>query len=161
MKTAQDRQKSYADKRRKDLEFQVGDRVFLKVSPWKGIIRFGRRGKLSPRYIGPYEIIERVGEVAYKLELPEELSRIHNVFHVSMLRKYIADPSHVIVEQPIELQRNLSYEEVPVQILDRREQVLRKKVIPLVKVLWRNQVIEEATWEPEDQMRNQYPQLFE
>ena len=161
LKIAQDRQRSYSDKRRKDLEFQVGDRVFLRVSPWKGIIRFGRRGKLSPRYIGPYEVTARVGAVAYQLELPAELSRIHNVFHVSMLRKYLADPSHVLVEQPVELEENLSYPERPVQILDRKEQVLRKKTIPLVKVLWRNHAIEEATWEPEEQMRAQHPHLFD
>ena len=132
LKTAQSRQKSYADNRRKDLEFQVGDWVFLKLSPWKGVVRFGKRGKLSPRYIGPYEIVERVGTVAYRLELPSELSRIHSVFHVSMLRKYIADPSHVLQEQPISLKKYLSYVEEPVQILDRKEQVLRNKMIPLV-----------------------------
>ena len=89
LKTAQDRQKSYADKRRKDLEFEVEDRVFLKLSPWKGVVRFGKQGKLSPRYIGPFEIVERIGPVAYRLDLPEELSRVHNVFHISMLHKYI------------------------------------------------------------------------
>ncbi|KAL6225843.1 hypothetical protein ACLB2K_004692 [Fragaria x ananassa] len=114
LKAAQSRQKSYTDVRRKDLEFQVGDWVFLKLSPWKGVLRFDKRGKLSPRYIGPYEIIERVGSLAYRLVLPSELSRIHNVFHVSMLRKFIADPSHVLEEQPISLQKNLSYEEEPV-----------------------------------------------
>ena len=114
MKIAQDRQKSYADNRRRDLEFQVGDKVFLKISPWKGIIRFGRRGKLSPRYIGPYEVIDRVGDVAYRLELPPELSRIHNIFHVSMLRKYMLDPSHVLLKQLVELRENLTYEESPV-----------------------------------------------
>ncbi|KAL6223429.1 hypothetical protein ACLB2K_006816 [Fragaria x ananassa] len=122
----QSRQKSYANVRRKDLEFQVGDWVFLKLSPWKGVVRFGKRGKLSPRYIRPYEIIERVGSLAYRLALPSELSRIHNVFHVSMLRKYIADPSHVLEEQPISLQKDLSYEEEPVQILDWKEQVFRR-----------------------------------
>ncbi|PKI60870.1 hypothetical protein CRG98_018743 [Punica granatum] len=100
LKTAQGRQKNYADKRRKDLEFQQGDRVFLKVSSWKGIMRFGKKGKLSPRYIGPYEILERIGKVAYWLALPPELSRIHNMFHVSMFRKYIPDPSHVLSYQP-------------------------------------------------------------
>nr|XP_048329345.1 uncharacterized protein LOC125422322 [Ziziphus jujuba var. spinosa] len=134
---------------RKDLEFEVGDWVFLKLSPWKGVVRFGRRGKLSPRYIGPYEITERIGPVAYRLALPEELARVHNVFHVSMLRKYIADPSHVLETPNIELREDLSYVEQPVQILDREERVLRNKTIPLVKVLWRNHLIEEATWEPE------------
>ena len=98
--------------------------------------------------------------MAYRLELPSDLDRIHDVFHVSMLRKYIPDPSHVLTEQPVEIQENLTYEDEPVQILDRREQVLRNKTIPLVKVLWRSHTIEEATWEPEAQMRHQYPHLF-
>ncbi|KAJ0081607.1 hypothetical protein Patl1_12146 [Pistacia atlantica] len=118
LKAAQDRQKSYADKRRRELEFQVGDKVFLKVSPWKGVLRFGKRGKLSPRYIGPYEILGRIGEVAYQLALPQELERIHNVFHVSMLLKYVADPSHILQQQPIQLDEHLTYEERPVQIVD-------------------------------------------
>ncbi|PKI38846.1 hypothetical protein CRG98_040763 [Punica granatum] len=138
----------------------MGDRVFLKVSPWKGIIRFGKKGKLSPRYIGPYEILERIGKVAYLLALPPELSRIHNVFHVSMLRKYIPDPSHVLSYQPVELNEDLTYEEEPVEILDRKERVLRTKRIPLVKVLWKSHSIEEATWEPEDSTRVQYPYIF-
>ena len=137
LKTAQSRQKSYTDRRRKDLEFQVDDWVFLKLSPWKGVVRFGKRGKLSPRFIGPYQIVERVGPIAYRLDLPSELAKVHDVFHVSMLRKYIADPSHVLSEQPITLRDDLAYEEEPVQILDRREQQLRNKVIPLIKVLWR------------------------
>ena len=160
LKIARDRQRSYADNRRRDLQFKIGDRVFLKISPWKGVLRFGRRGKLSPRYIGPYEILSKVGPVAYKLKLPPELSRIHDTFHVSMLRKYIPDPSHVLREQPVQLKENLTYEEIPVQIVDRKEQVLRSKVIPLVKVLWKNHEREAATWEPEAQMRRQYPQLF-
>ena len=113
LKTARDRQKSYANKHRRDLQFEVGDRVFLKVSPWKGVLRFGRREKLRPKYIGPYEIIARVGPVAYRLDLPPELSKVHNVFHVSMLRKYIPDPSHVLRDQPIELKDNLTYKEQP------------------------------------------------
>ena len=93
------------------MEFEVGDMVFLKVTPWKGVIQFGKRGKLSPRYIGPYQIIERIGPVAYKLNLPDELSRIHNVFHVSMLRKYVYDSSHVLKDLPIHIEENLTYEE--------------------------------------------------
>ena len=134
--------------------------VFLRISPWKGILRFGKRGKLSPRYIGPYKIVERIREVAYRLELPSYLDHIHDVFHVSMLRKYIPDLSHVLTEQPVEIQENLTYKEEPVQILDHREQVLCNKTIPLVKVLWRSHMVEEATWEPEAQMRRHYPQLF-
>ncbi|KAL0560316.1 hypothetical protein IC582_000717 [Cucumis melo] len=160
LRKAQDRQKSYADKRRRNLEFQVGDQVFLKLSPWRGVIRFGRKGKLSPRYIGPYQITERVGPAAYRLELPIELARIHDVFHVSMLRKYIPDPSHVLQDQPVELKEDLSYVEEPVQILDRKEQVLRNKTIPLIKVLWIHHGAEEATWEPEYQMKKSYPILF-
>ena len=160
LKIVRDRYKSYADKCRRDLQFKVGDRVFLKVSPWKGVLRFGRRGKLRPRYIGPYEIIARVGSIAYRLDLPPELSMVHNVFHVSMLRKYIPDSSHVLRDQPVELKDNLTYKDQPMQIVDRREQILWNKVILLVKVLWGNHGIKEATWKPEAQMCRQYPQLF-
>ena len=149
-----------SDKCRRDLQFKVDDRVFLKVSPWKGVFRFGRRGKLRPIYIGPYEIIARVGPVAYRLDLPLELSKVHNVFHVSMLRKYIPDPSHVLRDQPVELKDNLTYKEQLMQIVDCREQILRNKVIALVKVLWGNHGIKEATCESEAQTRSQYPQLF-
>ena len=107
----------------------MGDRVFLKVSPWKGILIFGRRGKLRPRYIGPYGIMARVGQIAYRLDLPPKLSKVHNVFHVSMLRKYISDPSHVLIDQPVELKDNLTYKEQPMQIVDRKKQILRNKVI--------------------------------
>ena len=157
---AQSRQKSYADKRRRPLEFEVGDFVFLKVAPFKGVIRFGKRGKLNPRYVGPYEILERVGKVAYRLALPPNLASVHNVFHVSMLKKYVPDTSHILEQEPIELHEDLTYEEKPVQILDRKTKTLRNKEIPLVKVLWRNQKMEEATWEREDEMRIAHPELF-
>ena len=134
--------------------------MFLKLSPWKGVVRFGKRGKLSPRYIGPFEIVERIGLVAYRLDLSEEFSRVHNVFHISMLRKYIPDPSHVLKTPEIELRDDLSYEEQPVQILGREEKELRNKTISLVKIQWRNHLVEEATWEREDQLRSQYPHLF-
>ena len=160
LKAATDRQKSYADLKRKDIEFAIGDKVFLKVSPWKKVLRFGKKGKLSPRFIGPYEIIERVGPVAYRLALPPELDRIHNVFHVSMLRRYRSDPSHVIPAETIDVQSDLTYEEEPVKILAREIKELRNKKIPLVKVLWRNHKAEEATWESEEVMKQQYPQLF-
>ncbi|KAG8503406.1 hypothetical protein CXB51_001385 [Gossypium anomalum] len=160
LKEASDRKKSYADLKRKEIEFAVGDMVFLKVSPWKKILRFGRKGKLSPRFIGPYRVDKRVGPVAYQLELPPELHRIHNVFHVSMLRRYRSDPTHVIPVAEIEVQSDLTFEEEPVQILDRDVKVLRRKSVPLVKMLWRNHGREEATWEIEEAMRQQYPQLF-
>ena len=136
MKSAQSRQKSYADKRRRPLEFQVGDSVFLKISPFKGIIQFGKRGKLNPRYIGPYEILERVGKAAYILALPPNLATVHNVFHVSMLKKYVPNKSHVLEQEPIEIHEDLSLQEKPVQILDFKVKTLRNKEIPLVKVLW-------------------------
>ncbi|KAA3483558.1 DNA/RNA polymerases superfamily protein [Gossypium australe] len=160
LKEASDRQKSYADLKRRDLEFAVGDEVFLKVSPWKKVLRFGKKGKLSPRFIGPFKVLRRVGLVAYQLELPAELSQIHDVFHVSMLRRYRSDPSHVLAVEEVEVSPDLTMEEEPVQILDRDVKVLRRKSVPLVKVLWRNHGVEEATWEPEDVMRQQYPQLF-
>ena len=130
LKAAQDRQKSYVDKRRKDLEFEGEDRVFFKLSPWKGVVRFGKRGKLSPRYIGPFEIVERIGPVAYRLDLSEELSRVHNGFHISMLRKYIPDSSHVLEKPEIELRDDLSYEEQPVQILGREERSFATRQYP-------------------------------
>ena len=160
LKAAQDRQKSYADLHRREINFEVGDKVFLKVSPWKGVARFGKKGKLSPRYIGPYEILEKVGPVAYKLALPSELAQIHNMFHVSMLRRYRSDPSHIISGQPIEIKDNLSYIEDPVQILDTKIKQLRSRKIPMVKVGWRNHPREEATWETEEYMRKSYPHLF-
>ncbi|KAL0546686.1 hypothetical protein IC582_016598 [Cucumis melo] len=161
MHTAQSRQKSYADVRRKDLEFEVGDKVFLKVAPMRGVLRFERRGKLSPRFVGSFEILERIGPVAYRLALPPSLSTVHDVFHVSMLRKYVPDPSHVVDYEPLEIDENLSYTEQPVEVLAREVKTLRNKEIPLVKVLWRNHRVEEATWEREDDMRSRYPELFE
>ena len=131
----------------KDLEFEVEDRVFLKLSPLKGVVRFRKREKLNPRYIGPFEIIERIGPVAYRLDLPEEFSRVHNVFRSSMLRKYIPDPSHMLETPEIELRDDLSYEEQPMQILGREEKELCNKTISLVKILWRNHLVKEATWE--------------
>ena len=156
--TAQSRQKSYADRRRRDLEFQVGDYVFLKVSPWNGV---GKKGKLNPRFIGPFGVLERIGLVAYRVALPPSLSRLHNVFHVSVLRKYMDDPSHVLDYQPIQITNDMSYEEQPMEILDRKEQVLRRRVIHLVKVRWANHTAEEATWERDDEIKEKYPQLFE
>ena len=160
LKTAQSHQKSYADRRRRDLEFQVGDRVFLKVSPLKGVQRFGLKGKLSPRYIGPFEVTERIGAAAYRLALPEALAHVHDVFHVSALRKCLVDPSQAATVESLPVQKDLTFEEQPVQILDRREKVLRNKTVPLVKVLWRGQKYEEATWEREADFRARYPHLF-
>ncbi|KAL4015479.1 hypothetical protein IC575_023063 [Cucumis melo] len=161
MLTAQSRQKSYADVRRKDLEFEVGDMVFLKVAPMKGVLRFAKKGKLSPRFVGPFEILERIGPVAYRLALPPSLAAVHDVFHISMLRKYVADPTHVVDFEPLQFSENLSYEEQPVEVLAREVKKLRSREIPLVKILWQNHGVEEATWEKEEDMRAQYPELFE
>ena len=120
----------------------------------------GKRA-LSPRFIGPYEVIEKVGPVAYRLALPLELEKIHSVFHVSMLRRYRSNPSHVVSTKTIELRLDLIYEEKPVEILAREVKELRNKKILLVKVLWRNYKTKEATWESEETMRQQYPQLFD
>ena len=160
LKAAQDRQKSYADKHRREMEYDVGEKVFLKVSPWKGILRFGKQGKLSSRYVGPYEIIERIGPLAYRLALPMELSSIHDVFHVSMLRRYRSDPSHIVQEPEIEISEKLTYVEEPVEILDRKVKQLRTKAIPIVKVRWSHHSSKEATWEVEEQMKQKYPHLF-
>ena len=158
--TAQIRQKSYADVRRRPLEFEVGDHVFLKVMPKRGVVRFEKREKLSPRFIRPFEILERVGTVAYRLALPPSMSGVNEVFHVSMLRKYTPDPAYVVDWGQIEVDTDETFEEGPVCIVDSRDQVFRRKTVRLVRVLWRHYGVEESTWEREDTMRATYPFLF-
>ncbi|GKE38961.1 putative reverse transcriptase domain-containing protein [Tanacetum coccineum] len=135
LKAAHDRQKSYTDKRRKPLEFSVGDYVLLKVSPWKGVVRFRKKGKLTPRFVGPFKIIEKVGPVAYRLDLPEELNGVHDTFYVSNLKKCLADPT-------LEFKK------------------LKRSRIAIVKVRWNSKRGSEFTWEREDQMKLKYPHLF-
>ena len=161
LKEARSRQKSYADKHRRDLEFLVGDRVFLKVSPFRGVKRFGIQGKLSPQFIGPFEILERIGEVSYRLALPPQLSHVHDVFHVSLLRGYNYHPLHVASYPFDQIQSDMSLSEEPEAILERQERVMRNKVIPFVKILWKNHPEREATWETEESMRASYPHFFE
>ncbi|GKC11918.1 putative reverse transcriptase domain-containing protein [Tanacetum coccineum] len=156
--TARSRQKSYADVRRKPMEFNVGDMVMLKVSPWKGVIRFGKRGKLSPRYVGPFKIIERIGPVAYRLELPEKLCGIHNTFHVSNLKKCLENL--VIPLEGIQLDDKLHFIEEPVEIMDREVKQLKQSRIPIVKVHWNSRRGPEFTWEREDFFMKKYPHLF-
>ncbi|KAK7393682.1 hypothetical protein VNO78_22245 [Psophocarpus tetragonolobus] len=159
MKASQSRQKSYTDRRRKPLEFEAGDHVFLRVSPIIEIGRAIKAKKLIARFAGPYQIIRRVGPVAYELALPPLLANLHNVFHVSQLKKYILDPNHMIEPNEIQIREDLSYEVIPVRIEDIRVKQLRGKEIPLVKVLW-SSVTGDTTWELEDKMRELYPALF-
>ncbi|KAA0046203.1 DNA/RNA polymerases superfamily protein [Cucumis melo var. makuwa] len=161
MLTAQSRQKSYADVRHKDLEFEMEDMVFLKVAPIKGVLRFEKKGKQSPRFVGSFVILEWIGPIAYCLALPPSFYAVHDVFHVSMLRRYVADPMHEVDFEPLQINENLSYEEQPVEILAREVKKLRSREISRVKVLWRNHGIEEATWEREENMRAQHLKLFE
>ncbi|GKA71337.1 zinc finger, CCHC-type containing protein [Tanacetum coccineum] len=160
IQAARDRQKSYADVRRKPLEFQVGDKVMLKVSPWKGVIRFGKRGKLNPRYIGPFKIIAKVGTVAYRLELPEKLSRVHSTFHVSKLKKCMADEPLAIPLDEIQVDDKLNFIEEPVEIMDCEVKRLKQSRIPIVKVRWNSRRGPGFTWEREDQMQKKYPHFF-
>ncbi|GJV56993.1 putative reverse transcriptase domain-containing protein, partial [Tanacetum coccineum] len=160
MQAARDRQKSYADLKRKPMEFQVEDKVMLKVSPWKGVVRFGKRGKLNPRYVGPFKVLEKVGEVAYKLELPEELSRVHNTFHVSNLKKCHADEPLAVPLDGLHLDDKLHFVEEPLEIVGREVKRLKRSRIPLVKVRWNSKRGPEFTWERKDQFKKKYPHLF-
>ncbi|GJS25132.1 putative reverse transcriptase domain-containing protein [Tanacetum coccineum] len=160
IQAARDCQKSYVDVRRKPLEFQVGDKVMLKVSPWKGVIRFGKRGKLNPRYIGPFKIIAKVGTVAYHLELPEKSRRVHSTFHVLKLKKCMADEPLAIPLDEIQVDDKLHFVEEHVEIMDREVKRLKQSHIPIVKVRWNYRRGPEFTWEHEDQMENKYSHLF-
>ncbi|GJY41377.1 putative reverse transcriptase domain-containing protein [Tanacetum coccineum] len=160
IQAARDRQKSYADVRRKPLEFQVGDRVMLKVSPWKGVVRFGKRGKLNPRYIGPFKVLAKVGTVAYRLELPQQLSRVHSTFHVSNLKKCLSDEPLAVPLDEIHIDDKLRFVEEPVEIMDREVKRLKRNRIPIIKVRWNSRRGPEFTWEREDQFQKKYPHLF-
>ncbi|GKB67370.1 hypothetical protein Tco_0928782 [Tanacetum coccineum] len=160
LQAARDRQKSYTDNRRKPLEFEVGDRVMLKVSPWKGVVRFGKKGKLAPRYVGSFEILERIDLVAYRLRLFEELSGVHDTFHVSNLKKCLADASLHVPLNEIKVDKTLRFVEEPVEIMDREIKSLKRSKISLVKVRWNSKRGPEFTWEREDYMKSKYPQLF-
>ena len=159
-----ERQKQYTDTRRRPLEFQVGDLVFLRVSPMRGVNRFGVKGKLKPRFVGPFEVTARVGDVSYRLALPPSLAGVHDVFHVSQLRACIRDPSEVIEQSELpelSVEPDLSFEERPLEIVDRMEKRLRRKIVRMVKVSWKHQSRGDSTWEMEDEMRERYPFLFD
>ena len=134
---------------------------FLRVTPTTGVGRALKARKLTPKFIGPYQILKRIGPVAYQIALPPSLSNLHNVFHVSQLRKYIPDPTHVIESDEVQIRDDLSYKAQPVRIEDRKIKQLRTKEIPLVKVIWEGLTSESATWETEERMRKDYPQLFD
>ncbi|GJY32811.1 putative reverse transcriptase domain-containing protein [Tanacetum coccineum] len=154
------RQKSYADKRHKPLELQVGDKVMLKVSPWKGVIRFGKRGKLNPHYIGPFKVLAKVGTVAFRLELPDQLSLVHSTFQVSNLKKCLSDEPLAISQDKIQIDDKLNFIEEPVEIKDQEVKRLKQSRIPIVNVRWNSRRGPEFTWEREDQMKKKYPHLF-
>ena len=161
LRVAQTRQKSYADNRRRELVFEEGDYVYLKVSPMKSVRRFNMKEKLAPRYIGPFKIIERRGEVAYQLELPESLSGEHDVFYVSQLKKCLRILEEQIPLEELTVKGDLTYEEFPIKILETTERVTRSWVIKMYKVQWNRYTEDEATWEREEDLRKTYPQSFE
>jgi hypothetical protein len=159
-RVAQLRQKSYADHRRRDLSFEIGDFVYLKVSPMRGLRRFKVRGKLAPRFIGPYKILEKRGEVAYQLELSSQLSDVHDVFHVSQLKKHLRVPEEQLLMEDLDAKEDLSYQEYHVKILETSERVTRNKRIKMCNVQWSHHTEEEATWEREEELKAVFSSFF-
>jgi hypothetical protein len=160
LRVAQSRQKSYADRRRRELSFEVRDFVYLKVSPMRGLCHFKVRGKLALRYIGKFKILEKRGEVAYQLELPPQLSDVHDVLHVSQLRKCQRVPEEQLPMEDLDAKEDLSYQEYSVKILETSERVTRNKKIKMYKVQWSHQTEEEATWETEDELKTEFSSFF-
>src|SRR3954464_8641359 len=165
LKIAQSRQKSYADPKRREVTYEVGDRAYLRVSPLCGVKRFGVKGKLAPRYVGPFKILSCKGEVVYEIELPKSLSAVHNVFHVSQLKKYHPEMEETSLKdtiplEEVQLESDLTYEEKPIKILETAERVTRTKTIKFCKVQWNHHSEEEATWEREEDLRKDHPHLF-
>jgi hypothetical protein len=160
IQTTQSRQKSYTDKRCHPLEFEVGDHVYLRVSPMKGVCHFGIKGKLAPRYIGPYPIIDKYGPTSYQVELPSKLSGVYNVFHVSQLKGCLKPLADVIVEDTIPLEPNLTYKTSPIKVLDQQDWVTRNKTTWFYKIQWNDHSKDEVTWEHEDFLRSNYPEFL-
>jgi hypothetical protein len=161
LRIAQSRQKSYADKRRKPLQFQAGDFVYLRVSPTKGVQRFGIKGKLAPRYVGPFEILKVCGPVAYKICLPSQLAAIHDVFHISQLKKCIKVPTKIVETSAIAIEPDLSYTEQAIQILDTKERITKRRTVKMYKILWDHHTDEEATWETESYLQQNFPNFLQ
>jgi hypothetical protein len=159
LKVVKPRQESYANKRCRPLQFEVGDHVYLKVSPMKCVKRFGMKGKLSPRYIGPFPVLGRCGTVAYKLELPPSLAGVYDIFHVSQLKKCLKAPVDVVLPEVAPLELDLTYPEHPIKILDQKSQVTGQKTIKFYKIQWSNHMVEEATWESEDYLCSCHPEF--
>jgi hypothetical protein len=159
LRVAQTRQESYADNRRRPLEFEEGDHVYLKMSPLRGMRRFKVKGKLSPRFIGPFRVFRRAGEMAYQLELPDNLSDVHDVFHVSQLKKCLRVPEEQLPMEDLSVQDDLTYAKYPIKILDTLTRVTRNKVIRICKVQWSHHGEDEATWEREE-LHIDFPHLF-
>jgi hypothetical protein len=160
LKTAQSRQKSYADSTRRELIFEVGDFIYLKVPPIRAMKRFKVKGKLSPRYIGPFKILERKGEVAYQLELPDILSDVHDLFHVSQLKKCLKVPEEQLLMEELDVNEDLTYLEYHIRILETSRRITRSRVINMCKVQWSHHSEDEVTREREDELRAEFPQLF-
>jgi hypothetical protein len=154
LKVTKLRQESYANKRHRPLQFEVGDHVYLKVSPMKRVKRFEVKGKLSPRYIEPFPIHKKCGKVTYKLELSPSLTRVHDIFHVSQLKKYLKAPVDVVLPEVAPLETDLTYPEHPIKILDKKSRATRRKTIKFYKIQWSNHTVEEATWKSEDFLRS-------
>jgi hypothetical protein len=154
---AQSRQKSYTDKRRSPLKFEVGDHVYLWVSPMKGVRRFDIKGKLAPRYIGPYPTLDKYELTSYQVELPAKLSGVHNVFHVSQLKRCLKPPTDVVIEGTVPLEPDLTYNVYPIKILDQQNRVTRNKTTRFYKIQWNEHSKDEAMWECEDFLRANYP----
>ncbi|GKC62253.1 hypothetical protein Tco_1089851, partial [Tanacetum coccineum] len=157
LKAARNRQKNYVDFRRKPLESGMGDRVLLKVSPWKGVVHFGKKGKLAPRYVGPFEILERISLVAYRSRIPEELNSVHDTFYVSNLKKCLGNANLHVPLNEIKIDKTFCFVEEPVEIMDREVKSLKRSRLPLVKVRWNSKCGPECTWEREVYMKSKYP----
>jgi hypothetical protein len=157
LKSTKSRQETYVNKRRRPLEFEVGDLVYLRVSLMKGVKRFGVKGKLAPCYTGPFLILKKCGSMTYKIDLPPSLAGVYDIFHVSQLKKYLKAPVDIVLPKVTPLEADLSYPDHPINVLDQKDRVIRRKTIKFFKIQWSNHSEEEATWESDDFLRSHHP----